>query len=361
MKWIKDQQLTLKEITDLGWKQMLSRNQRQTFGLDIGSSSIKIVQLHKNVDGYTAIAAGIADIEEDDDSEANILKAIYQCLQSAGVQTKLAVSGVCGPETIVRHFEFPLLPPEEIEGAVMLEAKQVCPFNTDAGVVDYQLIPCNEKNTAGILVAVTNDLLKEKTRLIESAVLNNTLTDVDGLALLNCFRECQKYEAGRTIAILNVGSSCATLAIVGDDNLPFVRDITYAGRAVIENLALQANVLEETVEKILMGHEKRCDTQLDLYNGLESACHKLISDITETLRYYTARNRSEAIENIFVCGGFALVEGFIDLLNNQLSTAAVLWNPFDKIRYDADMPYADILRKKGPVMAVAAGLAMRTI
>jgi Tfp pilus assembly PilM family ATPase len=95
---------------------------------------------------------------------------------------------------------------------------------------------------------------------------------------------------------------------------------------------------------------------------LETACYKLITDVTETLRYYAVRGESEIVKKIFLCGGFALVEGFVDLLNSRLPAAAtVLWNPFDEISYDASEPYADILRKKGPALAVAAGLAMRAI
>jgi type IV pilus assembly protein PilM len=366
MKWIEEQQVKLKKIADLDWKRILKIGQQQVFGLDIGSSAIKMVQLHKDGDNYAVTAAGIADVDdgtEGDDGrkEINILKAIHQCLQSAGIQTKLAVCGVCGLETAVRHFTFPSLLPEEIEGAVLLEAKQVCPFNTDDGVVDYQVIPSGESGINGILAAATNKLLKEKTRFVEDAVLNNVLMDVEGLALLNCFRECQKYEAGQTTAILNIGSSCATLAIISDDNLPFVRDLNFAGKAIIENIALKNNISARTVEGVLIGRENPDRIRLELLDDLKTACHKLIVDVAETLRYYAVLRKPEMVKKIFVCGGFALVEGFVDLLNSHLPAAAVLWNPFDKISCDAGLPCADILRKKGSALAVAAGLAMRTI
>jgi type IV pilus assembly protein PilM len=365
MKWIEEQQIKLKEIA-VDWKRIFKLGQQQVFGLDIGSSAIKMVQLRKNGGNYVVTAAGIVDINDGAESDdghkkINIQKAIRQCLQSSGIQTKLAVCGVCGPETAVRHFTFPLLLPNEIEGAVLLEAKQVCPSNADDGVVDYQVVPSNKKDISGILVVATNKLLKEKKRFVEDAIFNNVLMDVDGLALLNCFRGCQKYEAGQTIAILNVGSSCTTLAIIGDENLPSVRDLNYAGKAIIEHVALKNNVSARMVERVLIGRENSDKIRLELRDNLETACHKLIIDITETLRYYTIRRKSKMVEKIFVCGGFALVEGFVDLLNSQLSIATVLWNPFDKISYDATLSCADILRKKGPALAVAAGLAMREI
>jgi Tfp pilus assembly PilM family ATPase len=98
-----------------------------------------------------------------------------------------------------------------------------------------------------------------------------------------------------------------------------------------------------------------------LSDSLEKACHKLIADVGETLRYYTAQSTSSNVEKLFVCGGFALAGGFVELLNRRLGVEAVLWNPFDKIRHNANRQHEDIFAKAGPAMAVAAGLAMRSI
>lgn len=366
MKWIAEQQVKLKKIAGLDWKRKLSVGQLEVFGLDIGSSAVKMVQLHKKEGDYIVTAAGFADIDggaSDNDSrrEINTLKAIRQCLQSSGIQGKFAVCSVGGPESVVRRFTFPAMPPEEVAGAVLLEAKQVSPFNTDEGVVDYQLLPGDKKETNGILVAATNRILKERTRFAEKALLQSVLVDVDGLALSNCFEEYQKYETSQTTAILNIGNSYATLVIIGEDDVPFIRDLTCAGKVIIEQIALKNKASKETVERVLAGREKSNKIQFGLSESLETACHKLITDVTETLRYYTVRRKAGIVEKILVCGGFALVEGFVDLLNERLPVTVELWNPFDKIKYDESLACADVLRKKGPAMAVAAGLAVRTI
>jgi Tfp pilus assembly PilM family ATPase len=86
----------------------------------------------------------------------------------------------------------------------------------------------------------------------------------------------------------------------------------------------------------------------------------LIVDVTETLRYYTAQEKSAIVEKIFVCG-FAAVKGFVELLDSHLPARTVLWNPFDKIPCDGNQNCRDVLKKHGHAMAVAAGLAMRSI
>ena len=98
----------------------------------------------------------------------------------------------------------------------------------------------------------------------------------------------------------------------------------------------------------------------ELYDSFEKACRKLIADVSETLRYYSAQSTSN-VNKLFVCGGFALARGFVELLNSHLGAEAVLWNPFNSIQCDSNQKFEDILSRTGPAMAVAAGLAMRSI
>jgi len=357
---------------NLGWKRSfrLEREAKGLLGLDIGSSEVKLIQLCKNGDGYAVAAAGIADIpaggDDDNRREANTVGAIRKCIESAGTQTRMAVCGVSGPEVAVRYFKFPSLPTEEIEGAVLLEAAQVCPFNVDNSAVDHQLIADGEDSACGVFVAATNKLIKTKRQLTKNASLKCVLMDIDGLALLNCFSgfnpdEYEKNMAGRTTAILNIGSSYTTLGIMGDNGLPSIRDIAYAGNDIVEQIATENNVSTQTVRKILSGCENRGEPKLELGDSLARACQKLIVDVTETVRYYMAQEKSAVVERIFVCGDFAPVEGLVELLDSRLPARAVLWNPFDNIRCEPGQPCEDILAKKGPAMAVAAGLAMRSI
>ncbi len=357
---------------NLNWKGSFKfeLEDRQVLALDIGSSSVKIVQMDEHNGRHTVTAAGISDIaaseDNNNDKERNTMRAIRECLESTGIRTRMAVCGVSGPEVAVRYFKFPSLPAKEIEGAILLEAAQVCPFNVDDGAVDYQLISNDKNNVTGTLVATTNKLIKNKIQLVENASLNCVLMDVDGLALLNCLSEYEKPTHGRTTAILNVGNSFTTLAIMSDNALPFIRDIAYAGNAISEQIASENNVSTESIKKILRKEpqglsDNSSTTQPEVRDSLEEACRQLIIDVTETLRYYAAQEKSAIIEKIFVCGGFSLAKGFVELLDKELDATTVLWNPFDKIRCDAGRLCKDTLASKGPAMAVAAGLAMRSI
>jgi len=349
----------------LNWKRSIKLAKDDVLGLDIGSTAVKIVALKRDNDSYSLTASSIREIaasEDDDQHRTNTIKAIRECFGQAKVKTKIAVCGVSGPDVAVRDFEFPLLSAEDIEAAVLLEASQVCPFNVDDSAVSYHLIPNGDDNTRGILVAAMNTLVTSKVKLAKEARLNCVMMDVDGLALLNCFSGLvnghHESETNKTIAILNVGGTHTTLAIVDNKGWPFIRDMTYAGNNIIAQLTTENDMTNETVKEILFGESTSDERQLQ--DCMEKACTRLIGDVSETLRYYTAQSSSSSsIEKLFVCGGFALAGGFVELLNRRLGVEAVLWNPFDKIRYNGNRKFEDICAKTGPAMAVAAGLAMR--
>jgi type IV pilus assembly protein PilM len=343
---------------------MLNFGQNEVLGLDIGSSSVKIIQLRTNGENRTVSKAGIIDIcssaEDSNHNEAETVKAIRNCFRTSGARTRLAVCSVCGSEVAVRDFSFPDLLPDEVASAVMLEASQVCPFNVDDGAVDYQVIDKDSNQLTGVLVAATNKLVRTKTHLASSASLKNVLMDVDGLALLNCLEQCEDPDIVKTTAVLNVGNNYTTLAVVGRDSVPFVRDMTFAGNDIINRLAELNDVSPDQIRHLLSEEEGSSEAGFDIQSSLASACEKIITDVTSTLRYYTAQGKTEFIEKVLVCGGFALVKGFVELLDNHLPAKVELWNPFDRIQCD-DAGCKDILKEKGPAMAVAAGLAMRGI
>lgn len=193
-------------------KRTLHFGKDTVLGLDIGSSAVKMVVLGKSKAGYSVTAAGIARIAAGDESNGNrrtsSVKAIRECFERTQARTKYAVCGVSGQEVAVRDFEFAPLPDEEIAAAVSLEASQVCPFNVTDIAVDYQVIPNGDARTRGVLVVATNAVVTGKTQLAREVGLKCVLTDVDGLALLNCHNGLAngngKPQTNRSVAILNV-------------------------------------------------------------------------------------------------------------------------------------------------------------
>jgi type IV pilus assembly protein PilM len=348
----------------LDWKQRLGLRLGDLLGLDIGSSSVKMVQLSRDAAGYSVTAAAKAFIETDSRNgspadDIATVRAITQCHRLARVPTKYTVCSVCGPDVAVRYFKFPPLPAEELQSAVALEAEQVCPFSMDDGVMDYQIIPNGSDSLRGVLVAATNRAVQQKEKLVKEATLAPVLMDIDGLALLNCLVQCEHDAGDQAMAVLNVGHTYTTLVIAGDNYIPFVRDTNYAGASITTGIIDKTGLTAEQISAVLFGDGGQ--PQSLVLPSLEAACDPLVEDVTGTLRFYAAQKKTLCVEKIFVCGGFAPAKGFVDILDRRLGAQAVLWNPFDKIPCRAAADCEHMLRKEGPALAVAAGLAMRSV
>lgn len=359
----------------MGERRILNLGGRRLIGLDIDSSSVRAIQLRRKNGQYVVTGAAVSDVAPwDDDPElhrTNTVQAIRQCTEALGPSGKLAVCGLRGPEVVVRAFEFPVLPSEEIEGAVALEASQICPFTTDESTLDHQVTSNDDRKTQGFWVAATRSLIKSRRQLAHDAGLKCTLMDIDGLAMLNCL-ESLASEATQTThgdesngpdttrpAVLSIGDAYTSIAIVDHTQRPFVRDLCSGNQDIVNRMVRETKLPPETVRTDLYG-----DASTDKENmrrALEKACAPLLNDIATTLRYYIAQNRSTRVSSVLVCGTLARAESFITLLSTKLSIDAIAWNPVAHLRCEADPQCETLLNEAGPTIAVAAGLAMRTI
>ena len=353
---------------------MFNAADKPIVGLDVGSSAVKMVSLDTNGDGCRVIAAAMSTIESFDSSEPPEIAemaAIENCFKSSqgGIsRDSYFVLGLSGSKKVkISSVNFTLLTLQEVGQAVMLEAAQVCPFDIKSSVVDYQLIGTYEADggglrkrekkvhpsVKGVLAVATKEAISKRQKLAEDTLLKCVLIDSDELALLNCLEKCLPSGEKLPIAVVNVGRSLTTVAILGTDGLPFVRNLGYSGGDIIDYIAKSSNTSAEQVQQRLS--EGKCSADIDL------ACKRLILDIIETLAYYLASHGGNAIERVYVCGGFSLLDDFVKSLTGGIESKVSVWNPFLQMQCDDNIVGGDLIKKCGPAFAVAAGLAMRQV
>ncbi|HBG28254.1 MAG: hypothetical protein A2Y10_09695 [Planctomycetes bacterium GWF2_41_51] len=337
------------------FKRMFGLVEENVAGLDIGSSAVKMVQLSRENDCYSARYAAVVPIDNSVESKS-VLNAISGCVKSS--DQKLAACSLSGPDVVVRDFRFPLLPQDEIESAIQFEAAQVSPFDIEQAEFDYQLMPQTNEHISGVLVAAKKNQIEHKCGLSKDAGLECVLMGVDGLEILNCFTELEGKKTDGTTAILNVGYHFSNLIISDDTNPPFIRDINYAGKIITDKIAQEMGVSAETM-KFILAENRIVESQKAFNISLAKACEALIEAVLESTRYCSINSKNTNIKKIHLCGGFSQTSGFIELLNSKLSAKVVLWNPFEKIKLPQEQESRNVIEKNGPSLAVAAGLAMK--
>ena len=351
------------------------QSQIELVGLDIGTTSVKLIQLLKDAEGYTATVAVKEEIdvnpEDPKNSHAAHVLAVQKCLKKANLNSRNVVCGVSGSEVMIRGFKFPSLPEEAIEQAVRFEIQQVCPFDSKDLILDYQLVEnasvsdgqelSNVFPRSGVMIAATKNVVEEKTGILTEAGAKALFVDSDALALLNCLNELELLDTDATVAIIDVGWEFTNVIIYGQDGLPFVRDLNNAGRQIVQKISRELDLSEEDVRHALAGGETAEEVRNKILLSLNNVIRPLAMAINETLRFYSFQEKKSGVEKIFLCGGFSMLETFREFFSDVLPVEVQLLNPFEKIKCRAGDEGNELLKTYGPGLAVAAGLAMRTI
>lgn len=342
-----------------------SKKSEQTFGLDVDETSIKMVQLQHDAQGYRVTGAAWSDLvtaaKDSTDLRQVTINALQQGLDKSGISSRHAVAGIGGDDVSLRCFEFPALDKKELSQAIVLDAEQSNPFELDASVMDYYMHPATDNQVKGVTATAQNNAIAQKQQLIHDSGLNCALMDVNDLALLNCFNETETLQENQTAIILNIGSTVSNLIVLRHGSDPFFRNISHGQTQFVKELADEHEESPADIQKILFAPPKAGNSQVNLSISLSRICQPLISDVTETIRYYQVQHKIDSLDRMLICGDFSLALHFNDILEAHLPVPVECWNPFTKMRCPKTAPFNDLLSHSGSALVVAAGLAMRSI
>lgn len=354
---------------------LLNRQKVELAGLDIGNFAVKLVQLDKTENGYVLVNAACQQITPCPDNEQQqreyTVEAIKSCLKKVNLKGKNVVCGISGPEVVVRGFSFPPIPDRAIEQAIRMEAQQVCPLDMKQSVLDFQLIETAHTASAGdstnavarqgVMTVGTEKAIHERTELLNKAGVHPVMVDVNALALLNCLNELSLANAQETVAVIDIGHTLTHVIIYGLDGLPFVRNINSAGTTILQDISRQTDLSENQVRQLFTQDRPSNDLDGSVLLALNNAVRPLLNAINETFRFYSFQEKKSGVDRILLCGGFALIDVFVEFLSDAVAMPVDLLNPFSNILYDSEADGNQPSEKDGPAFAVATGLAMRTL
>lgn len=341
----------------------LEMNAVEWAGLDIGSSSVKLVKGVWRNRRFTATGACQFELPPHQDHPAApedtlVIQAIRQCLNTADLKTPYLVCAQSGPEVVTRPFRFPLIPSEALSKAVELEAQQMSPFEADQSIVAFQTIRSSSDGHQGFLVVAMRDAVERVTRQVHSAAGKVMLMDVEGLAAMNCLCHCIRQDSHPCRTLVHLGHRFITVIILGADGIPFIRDLTYAGSHIMASIRQQTGLPEETIRKSLFGQTD--SIQLEIATALQKAAARCLNDLSDTLRYYLTQNPDCQVKKLYLSGGWAMSPLFTELLAGTLSVETEVFNPFRVLNIQAPPAQEALMKLAGPALTVATGLAMRT-
>lgn len=338
------------------------RKRPKVVGLDIGSSSVKAVELSPVGNDYELIGFGIAQIpygaiEGGDIRQPTAVQdAIRQALDQGRIEAADAVIGMSGGAVIAKRVTLPKMSESELNESIRWEAEQHIPFEIEDVELDFQILRQDGPQLEVMLVAVKKGKVKSYVEVVQATGRNVAVVDVDVFALETQYAHNSPGE-NEVVALVNIGHETTNTNILQGGVNVYARDIFVGGRQYATTIAQRFDLAPAEADALVRGKQGQV-SWAEIEPVLDLVSQELGQEIQRTLDYFGTTAEHERIQRIFLSGGCALVPGLQDFLASQWGIEVAAANPFKRIKLGSGVS-ADMAQKMGPLAAVATGLAMR--
>ena len=325
-------------------------------GLDIGSYSIKCVEIANSPDKFKLQRVSILPIDRSSaDSVTKALKLIFDQHAPAARRVRISVSS--GSSLLTRRIQLPNMTHAELKGAIRFEAESHIPFPIDDCLLDFQILNQTEdkKSMNVILVAAKKDFIQERLKILASAGLTPEVIDVDIFCLVNAYEMLGPEPVDNTFGLLNIGHVSSSFAIIQDRRPFFVREIPFGAQEVNKVLAQMKGISEAEADRVKI--ERKPETLADLKTAAEKGFAPLSEGMTHSIDYFE-NETAEELKSIWLSGGGALCPGAPEVLSAELGKQVVLWDNTKKMEIFGDIDQK-FLAEHSSELNVALGMVLR--
>ena len=343
---------------------------KNAIGLDIGSSSIKLIQLKETSKGIHLVNFDMALLPPEavvDGALMNftaIVEKIRELLRVHRIRFKECALSISGHSVIIKKISLPEMTPEELQESIQWEAEQYIPFEIKDVEVDVEIL--NPKAGQGqmdvLLVAAKKEIINDYVSVAMEAGLKPVIMDVDTFTIQNAFELNYGFPPNEVIALINIGASVININIVANGITTFTRDIGMGGQMLTEEIQKQLNVSYEEAEHYKTGGEGTISSS-SIYREVqrlsERVSETLVTEIQRSIDFFAATTINADISRIYLSGGSSQIPALIRSLERRLEVPVELVNPFKNIVVDPKKFDFDLLQRMAPMAAVAVGLGLR--
>src|SRR5947199_6165867 len=308
-------------------------------GLDVGSSSIKAVELKRGRDGIEVAHLGLEPLAPDIVVDSMIVDsgtvstAISKLFTDNEIKSKAVATAVSGHSVIVKKISLPSMSDQELAETIEKEAAQHIPFDLADVNLDYQILSgdAGEPQMDVLLVAVKKDKILNYTNVLSLAGKSPAIVDIDAFALQNCYEYNYEPASGTTVALLNLGASVMNINIVKGTTPLFTRDVNVGGNQYTDSLQKELDLGFEDAESLKLGQKVGTVSEDAKLPILQQVTEIIVLEIQKTFDFFRATASGEHIERIYLAGGSSKVPGLIEALRQEFSLPVEILNPFQRI------------------------------
>ena len=344
---------------------------KHCIGLDIGSSSIKLLQLRESKRGLALENFGIEPLAPQTIVDGTIMNqgAVVDALRSLTKKLKIrqreAAIAIAGHSVIIKKIVVPKMSPAELEEQIPWEAEHHIPFAKDDVEIDHQLI--NPQNAQGqmelLLVAAKKEVVGDYAAVAREAQLVPVVVDVAAFSVQNAFEVNYQVAPSETLALMNVGAAISNINIVTGGVSTFTRDVTIGGNAFTEEIQKQLSISYEEAEAYTVGAAGGAEAHevvpQEVERILEQVGQSMAGEFQRSLDFFLATAADATISRIYLAGGAARSAALQRAIEERSRLPVEVLDPFRRLQIDESRFDMGFLRAHSPEAVVGVGLALR--
>ena len=347
---------------------MFGKRKKQVVGCDVGSSSIKIVELKPLKNGeYQLLHAAIANLSPEAIVDGAIMdsslvvEALSRLIADNNIRNPNFGGSLSGHSVIIKKIQLPAMTEAELAESIQWEAEQYIPFDINDVNLDYVVLEAPSADTMDILlVAVKKDRIADYTSVVVQAGKEPVLVDVDVFSLQNAFEA--NYSIGdEAVALVNIGASVMNINVISEGSSIFWRDVAFGGNQSTEAIQRELNLPREDAERLKLGESVGEHSLQQVMGVLNSVSEDLAAELQKTFDFFVATSSVDRLDRVVLGGGSALVLNLDEILKERFQVNVEVMNPFRNIRYSESDFDPEWINRHAPAMSVAVGLAVRTV
>ena len=373
---------------------LFKAKEKFSFGLDIGTQSIKCVKLKISGDDVELVGFEV------EDGQIDPREALKKIKHAQGAD--LVNISFCGASTIIRYVNFLRMSKNELAGALKFEAQKLIPFSVEEVNLDAEILKDDlpENKMLVLIAAIKKEIISQRIGVLENVGLRVNLVDIDSLALVNAFNFnyaklevaenktasapvsssnqnpkpqgaglvspnqspkpqgtglASSSQSPKSICLLNIGAGITNVNILDNGIVRLSRDIHFGGANFTKKLMDIFEIDFKSAEELKINppEDKLAKTKA----SVESLFTNLASEIRTSFDYYESQNIS-SVAKIYLSGGASKMPGLKEMLGACLGLPVETWDPFKQVRIPDTINRQELDKFYGQ-FNVAVGLALR--
>ncbi len=341
---------------------------RNCIGLDIGSSSIKAVQLKKRGRGFEVNAFGMEPLATQTIVDGTIMdqSAVVEAIRSLWRRLRLrqkdVAIAIAGHSVIIKKINVPRMNRNELAEQIPQEAEHHIPFSRDDVEIDYEVVV--EQNAGGqmelLLVAAKKEVVADYTQVVRDASLNPVVVDVAAFTTQNGFEINYELAPEETVVLINIGAAISNINIVRGTQSLFTRDVTIGGNLFTEEIQKRLNMSHEEAEayKVGGGPEDQGVVPQGVEQVMESVADIIAGEFQRSLDFFLATSADSNVSRICLSGGTAKSMALHRSIESHSRIPVEVIDAFRQVSISPKLDQA-FLAAHAPEALVGVGLAMR--